>query len=394
MEVALSRPIYSTCWYSEVASLYFITTIRSAQGSYLRLIILRAGSVIRLSILHAGVQVHCISERGKSNTEPPAHCNVISRDRPFCPPASIAHLQRTKPSTLFGIGGFLEACIASWISRLLYNSSGRSINFNITHHLNSNFKSQIATISKVHSKLDKMLLKTTFLPLWLASLGASIAIPLRKPTSSRGRYPLTDDPEPERLSPSKAKREQDSDLYAYGGDASKPKGELDGDLYNYVNGDSVNYKAKREQDSDLYAYGGDASKPKSELDGDLYNYVNGNSVNYKAKREQDSGLYSKPPKGTCKGGGPGCFCPNGEPGCTPLEEAKRELDGDLYNYVNGDSVSYKAKRELDGDLYNYVDGDSVNYKAKREQDSGLYSKPPKGNPNYPYCPGPPGCAPP
>ena len=41
------------------------TTMRSAQGSYLRLIILQAGSVIRLSILNAGVQVHCVSERGK-----------------------------------------------------------------------------------------------------------------------------------------------------------------------------------------------------------------------------------------------------------------------------------------------------------------------------------------
>ena len=61
----LMTNVYSTCWYSEVASFSIITTKRSAQGSYLGLIILRAGSVIRLSILHAGVQVHCISERGK-----------------------------------------------------------------------------------------------------------------------------------------------------------------------------------------------------------------------------------------------------------------------------------------------------------------------------------------
>ena len=179
----------------------------------------------------------------------------------------------------------------------------------------------------------------------------------------------------------KEKREQDSDLYGYPGSKppkagcpgrgpgcycpggpgcpSEDKRELDGDLYNYVDGDSVDYKAKRE------------------LDGDLYNYVDGDSINYKAKREDDSGLYSKPPVGTCKGGGPGCFCPNGEPGCTPTPPEEEA-----------------AKRELDGDLYNYVDGDSVNYKAKREQDGGLYSKPPKGNPNYPYCPGPVGCAPP
>ena len=43
-----------------------------------------------------------------------------------------------------------------------------------------------------------MLLKTTFLPLGLASLGASIAIPIREPTSSCDRYPLTDGPESER----------------------------------------------------------------------------------------------------------------------------------------------------------------------------------------------------
>ena len=42
-----------------------------------------------------------------------------------------------------------------------------------------------------------MLLKTIFLPLWLASLGASVAIPIRKLTSSCDRYPLTDGPESE-----------------------------------------------------------------------------------------------------------------------------------------------------------------------------------------------------
>ena len=76
--------------------------------------------------------------------------------------------------------------------------------------------------------------------------------------------------------------------------------------------------------------------------------------------------------------------------CPPPKD-KREQDRDLYTYDGGAS---KAKSELDGDLYNYIDGDSINYKAKREQDSGLYSKPPKGNPHFPYCPGPPGCAPP
>lgn len=167
-----------------------------------------------------------------------------------------------------------------------------------------------------------MLLKTTFLPLWLASLGASNPIPIQ------------------------------SEFWCC---------PVDGNLST----------------PNLKECICPPSESKRELDGDLYNYVDGDSVNYKVKREQDSGLYSKPPKGTCKGGGPGCFCPNGEPGCTPPQSEEEE-----------------AKRELDGDLYNYVDGDSVNYKAKREQDSGLYSKPPKGNPGYPYCPGPVGCPPP
>ena len=40
-----------------------------------------------------------------------------------------------------------------------------------------------------------MLLKTSLLPLWLASLGATIAIPIRKPIFPCDRYPLTDSPE-------------------------------------------------------------------------------------------------------------------------------------------------------------------------------------------------------